>query len=201
MGGDSAPNYQEPSISSTDDQYGNSPLLGGRFRIPGKKGLPGGNDLEAYAKDLLKNGLPKDIQENEIKQTTGALAGLRRESEQAMRERQAQTGGTPIGAQLAGEEQIAGRETRGLNNLYSGLANQNFEAKQSGFGDYSSLINQALGKAGQQNQYNMQKYQADQAGKFDIGNFLGSVLGTGGNIAGGIIGRPGKGGDSAEGAQ
>ena len=176
----STPGYQSPSITGSQGKMVNMGIAGMQ-NVGGQQGLPQGQQLQDYAMGLKQNGLPQDIQ-NQYK---GQLAGQKREGMQGLSEQFASQGNVPIGAQLAGQNQIAGQEQKGLQ----GLAGMNFNAKQSGFGDMSSLINQAMQLSEQQNQYNLDKYQIDQSNQFDIGGLLGGIGGSFLGPLGGMLGK------------
>jgi hypothetical protein len=182
--GVSSPSYINPTIGGNSGYTrANNPFdpFGGQHG-GGSQGLPGGGQLEAFAKDLVANGLPADIQANYLKQGQGQIAGNLRSGQQQLNEQLAGSGAS-IGAGIKGQSMLNQNANQSLNDLTSNLANMNFQAKQTGFGDYSNLIGLAQGNSNAQNQFNFQKYQTDQANSFDFGKVLGDVLQTGGKVA------------------
>lgn len=140
----------------------------------------GGGELEAYARNMLRNGLdPKQRAMLE-----GSAAGSLRSGEQNQREMFASMGNAPVAAQVGAQTNLRS----GVNkNLLNALTEGDINAKQQGFQNWTNLGQMAMGISGGQNQYNLGSYQADQearAGKAgSTGNMIGSGLAAGGTIA------------------
>lgn len=143
-------------------------------------------DVSANAEWLMNNGLPESIKNDLLKRTQGGIAGQLRSGEQGLREAFAGSGG-PAGSYLAGLTSMSSNANKSLSDFNSNLAEQDFGARQQGFRNVLDLINLAQGEAGQQNQYNMNKYQLDEANRFKWGDFLGNLFGAGGSIYGGYL--------------
>lgn len=160
-GGESAPAWQAPDIGK------NLASMGGR-------------ELEAYAKNMLQQGLdPKQRAMIE-----GQAAGSLRSGEQNLREQFASMGNAPIGAQVGAQTNL--RSSIG-KNLADTLLQGDLSAKQQGFNNWTGLGQMAMGISGMQNQYGMDAYKINKENEFSWGNFLGSLLGAGGNVLGGWL--------------
>lgn len=144
-------------------------------------------DVSAFAENLMNSGLPESLKKDLLKQTQGGIAGQLRSGEQNLREANAGSGG-PAGSYLAGLTSMNANANKSLSDFNTNLAGQDFNARQTGFRSIMDLINLSQGEAGQKNQYNMNKYQIDEANTFKWGDFLGNLFGAGGSVLGGYLG-------------
>jgi hypothetical protein len=186
MGGGSStvPGYVDPKriLFGTESQTIPGMFGSGSHTIQGTEGL--------FDKDLYKQFLQQaktGLTPEQKAMIEGKSAGSQRSGEQALREQFASMGNTPVGAQVGAQTNLRS----GLNkNLLSALLEGDTNAKQQGVGNIMSTLGLGMRGSGQQNQYNMGKYQIDKENEFSWGDALGGLLGAGGQIGSSLISKP-----------
>jgi len=210
--GVSVPNYQDPKYTDPNvkdfkntNQYGNQ--TGGLdYLDDASKNVI----LEAYAK--RNQGLPDNIKQNWL--STAEESKNKNLSEyKDLLYRTARKSGVPISAltnptsDFMSKENVSGRQTA------RDIATADYSAQQQNDGDAIKTFLQGLGVStgiwGQQNQnqlsgagmknqfemnnvnnrnqFAMNKYQAEKASEFNLGGFIGDLLGLGGTLGGALI--------------
>ena len=86
---------------------------------------------------------------------------------------------------IAGETAL----TEQYNTSLGDIAQADLGARQTGVNQYLSALGLLGQETGNLNQYNMSKYQTDQANSFSWGDFVGDLIGGGATVASGGIAR------------
>lgn len=184
-GGTSTPNYQDPTTSlfGTQGQTVRNPITGTIF-AGSQAGLLPDRKLfdQLYGQSL--NGLTPEERANLEKRAGGEL----RSGTQGLNEQFAGMGNVPIGAKAGAYTNLRS----GINeNLLNAINSGNLASKGYGLQGISNLLGLGMSESGNRNQFNMSKYQIDKENEFSFGDFLGGVLGAGGQIGSALI-RKGK---------
>ena len=161
--GDDAPPYQAPTN-------------------PGN--IAGGQESFHFATQLMEKGLPPELKQAIENQFQGNLGGQLRSGEQQLRENFASQGKGPTGALLGGLVSQQANANNTSKDFYANLLGQDFNARQQGFNNLTGLQGLLAQISGQQNAYNMQKYQTDKENEFSWGDLGGDIFGAFGQIIG-----------------
>lgn len=156
--GDERPSYQAPDVNL----------------------IPGGKDLYNFAQSLMSQGLPKDLTNRLIQREEGNIGGQMRAGEQQLREAFSSQGGAPTGALLGGITALNANANNSMTDFFTNLSQQDFAARQTGFGNLLGLNNQLMAGSNALNQFNLEGYGIDQANKFKWGQALGQLFQLGG---------------------
>lgn len=146
-----------------------------RYQAPDVTRVINGDIVDNFYKQMRGGMLPEQKAMIE-----GKFGALKREGEQALRERFAGGGGA-IGAQ-----------TDAISRLYSNNAQAQSEsllqgdsaARQQGLSNYLNVLGAAMGEAGSANQFNIGAYRAGEENDFDWGAILGGAAQGAGSAAG-----------------
>jgi hypothetical protein len=190
MGSSEAPNYEESKIYGEDREIEIPGMFGKRkIKVPGG-GMQGGREAFDYAMNMMKKGLPEDLKKEYERRFSGDIAGQVRGGEQNLKERFSSMGNVPVGAMNDAYTKLRSGANEATGNFYGGMIGKDFDARQTGFGNFATLQGIANALANSKNQYNLGKFQIDEENKFKFGDFLGSLFGAGGNAFSGYLGRP-----------
>ena len=190
MGSPEAPAYTSP----------NTVLLGNRKRVrntgitqgilpwveTGQEGMPGGEGALSFAESLMKSGLPAALKEEMTRRFQGSIGGGLRTEQSNLGQRFARMGNVPIGAVQNAYGNLQDQANNATNDFYGNLISQDFGARQTGFGDWNTLMGTAVGAGNAQNTYAMEKYKIDSENSFSIGKLMGSLMQAGGQVGGGM---------------
>ncbi len=135
-----------------------------------------------YALNLLKDGLPKDIEDNLMKRFHGGLSGQTLSGKQDLNEAFSSQGNAPVGSLLGGLTSLRGNANKQTSDVTTDLGLQDFNAKQQGFGNLMSLLNLSSGNASKANDFNMNAYNIEESNRFKPGQALGSALTAGASV-------------------
>lgn len=189
MGSTPRPNLEEGNIlsSTNPDKKYKHPISGQEITIPGNKGtLEGGEELYKDILNELRTGMPKELRDLIESQSKGAISGNLKSGEESLNRQFAREGDVPIGAKVDAVSGLREGANKSLKDLYLGLGEMDYNAKNRAFGKYGDLIRLALEKARTGNDAKLQGYAIDRENDFSLGEGFGGLFGMGGNILGGL---------------
>lgn len=146
-----------------------------------------GQETANYYGNLMQNGLPENLKKANKEQFERNMAGQLRGGESALRESYASLGGAPTGALLGGLVSQQSNSNNAIKDYYTNLLGQDFSAMNMGAQGMSGLQQMMLQNSGQQNMYDLQKYQIDAENRFNPAKLMGSIFQSGGNILGSYL--------------
>ena len=141
--------------------------------------LEGGSELQGNIREMMK-GLPPALRSYYEK----SLGARLKSSKESLNEVLASQGAS-LSSYMSAESDLTGQ----YNTATAGIAEADLGARQTGVNQYLSALGLLGQETGNLNQYNMSKYQTDQANSFSWGDFVGDLVGGGATVASGGIAR------------